>query len=276
MRNLISFLSRYSNLIIFLFLEAISVWFMVEAGGYQSSRFVGGVRNTTLYLERKIGGVKEYMGLRHQNRVLAEENLNLKRQLERYNSFFQPGIPAIIPLSDSMVYSYISARVVNNSVNKQRNFFTLGKGSRDGVKPEMAVVGPDGVAGIVVSVSENFSYVMSLLNLDFRMSVRLRKNGYFGNLRWDGHEVTKALLTEIPCHVDISVGDTVETSGFSSIFPPGIMVGTIGGYDDSQGDFYIITIDLSMDFRKPAYLYIIGNPLRKEQTQLEQEETTYE
>ncbi|MBE0676773.1 MAG: rod shape-determining protein MreC [Bacteroidales bacterium] len=271
MRNLLNFLSRYSNLIVFILLETISVWLLVNAEGYHSSRFLNGIRNSTLFIERKAAGVTYYLGLKEKNARLASENLFLRNRVESMSREIVPAGYADTTVRYAQDYLYILARVANNSVNKQYNFITLDRGSRDGIEPEMAVIGSDGVAGIVVSVSENFSYVMSLLNLDFRMSVRLRKNAYFGSLTWDGHSATRAILNEIPYHVNVAVGDTIETSGYSSIFPPGVLVGTVSDIDESGGDFYRIVLELSTDFRKLNYLYVVRNRLKDEQTEAEGE-----
>lgn len=256
MRNLLNFISRYSNLIVFIILEAVSVWFLVRAEGYHSSGFFNGVRNVSHYITRQISGIDGYLALREKNLILARENLELRNRLESYRELL-PYVPVNDSLSDDKDYIYVLARVVNNSVNKQYNYITLNKGKSDGIEPEMAVAGPDGVAGIIVSVSDKFSYAMSVLNLDFRLSVRIRKSGYFGSLRWDGFSVRQAGLYEIPYHVDIAVGDTIETSGYSAVFPPGILAGTVAEVDGSGGDFYRIVVNLSTDFRKLDFLYIV-------------------
>lgn len=268
MRNLLNFLSRYSNLIVFLILEAVSVWLLVNAGGYHSSGFVSAVRGGSQYIDRKANSLREYIGLREKNLRLAEENLKLRNRVELLNQVVQ-ATPHEGTVTLPADYNYILARVVNTSVNKQHNFITLDKGRNDGVEPDMALAGPDGVAGIIISVSDNFSYAMSVLNLDFRMSARLRKNSYYGSLRWDGYSVRQAGLYEIPYHVDVSPGDTVETSGYSAVFPPGLLVGTVADVDDSGGDFYKIVIDLTTDFRKLDYLYIIRNRRQDEQKSME-------
>ena len=271
MRNLLNFLSRYSNVFIFLILEAVSVWLLVNAEGYQSSRFLGAMRSTTHYLGIKVSGITEYVGLRDENSRLAAENLALLQKLESIRKNEIPDLSTDTFVSSEKEFHYISARIINNSVNKQRNFISLNKGRDDGIEPDMAVIGPDGVVGIVVSVSDNFSFVMSVLNLDFRMSVRLRKSGYFGSLNWDGLSVRKASLSEIPYHVRVAVGDTVESSGFSALFPPGILVGTIAHIDDSGGDFYRIGLNLSTEFRKLNYVYVIKSHTREELKLLEEE-----
>ena len=271
MRNLINFLSRYSNLIIFILLEVVSVYLLTTAEGYHSSRLIGGIRGASYFIEGKISGVSEYIGLFDENAILAAENMRLRNQVERYSNSLS--LDSMQPEPDTLTsdYDYISARVVNNSVNKQHNFITINKGRRDGLEPEMALIGPEGVAGIIISVSDNFSYAMSVLNLEFRMSVRLRKEGYYGSLQWDGHDTRKALLNEIPYHVSVTPGDTVETSGFSAIFPAGILVGTVSDIDESGGDFYTIVVDLSTDFRSLGFVYAVKSWKRPEQLIIEGE-----
>jgi len=273
MRNLLNFLSRYSNLIIFILLEVVSVYLLTTAEGYHSSRLIGGIRGASTFIEEKISGVSVYLGLHDENARLAAENMRLRNRVERLSQSQSQSQDSLQIEPDTITsdYDYISARVVNNSVNKQYNFITINKGIRDGLEPEMALIGPEGVAGIIVSVSDNFSYAMSVLNLEFRMSARLRKEGYYGSLQWDGHDVGKALLNEIPYHVSVAPGDTVETSGFSSIFPAGILVGTVSDIDESGGDFYTIIVDLSTDFRSLGFVYAVKNKKRQEQLTIEGE-----
>ncbi len=140
--------------------------------------------------------------------------------------------------------------MINNSVNKQKNYFTLNKGRRQGIKVDMAVTSGDNVAGVIVGCSENYSVAISLLNLDFRLSARIRSNGYFGSLSWDGRNYRHAVLNEIPQHISVSIGDTVETTGYSAIFPEGIRIGTVSDLKKSGSDFYKITVELFTDFKK--------------------------
>ena len=135
----------------------------------------------------------------------------------------------------------------------------------------MALVGPDGIAGTIIGVSRNFSIAMSVLNLDFRLSTRFRKNNYFGSLSWEGTNPGKVRLNEIPHHVNVEMGDTIETSGFSSVFPAGLMVGKVVSYDDEGGDFIRIDVELSTDFNNLNYVYVIANLRKEEQIELENE-----
>jgi rod shape-determining protein MreC len=166
-------------------------------------------------------------------------------------------------------YNHTSAEVINNSVTRQKNFFTVNKGYAQGVAVDMAVTSDNAVAGVIVGSSANFSIAMSVLNQDFKLSTRIRSNGYFGSLSWDGRNYRKAILSEIPQHVSVNIGDTIETTGYSAIFPEGILVGTISDFEKVGGDFYKITVDLKNDFKNIDFIDIIGNMKKAEQMEIE-------
>jgi rod shape-determining protein MreC len=186
-------------------------------------------------------------------------------------SFEDPGFYTVSDSIRDQQYEFTSAILVNNSVNRQKNFFTLNKGKKQGIDIDMAVIGPDGVAGLIVASSDNFSVAMSLLNIDFRLSSRIMPSGYFGSLTWDGSDYRYGVLNEIPQHVQISIGDTVETTSYSSVFPQGKMVGVISEYEKSGSDFYRIRVLLSTNFRKLSHVNVIKNLRKEEQKSLEKE-----
>jgi len=269
MRSLLNFLARYNNLIIFLILEGVSLFFVASRNSYQNTRILFGVRSFTYGFEERINNVRNYLNLREINKNLAAENVALKNSLERLvrkeNSIF-------ISVSDSVYkqqYLHTTAEVIDNSVNRQKNFYTINKGSLQGIRVNMAVNSGDGVAGVIVGCSDNFSIAMSLLNLDFKLSVRIKSNGYFGSLSWDGRDYRQAILSEIPQHVSVSVGDTIETTGFSAVFPEGILVGTVNDFEKEGGDFYKIKISLVTDFKKMHFVDVIGNMKKTEQLDLQ-------
>jgi rod shape-determining protein MreC len=269
MRNLLNFLARYNNLILFLLLEGIALILIITENNYHNARLSKGVRGLTRGIDQRITNTKNYLNLRDINSALSIENADLQTKLA---NILLKDTTRFIQHEDSLVsqkYLYTSALVVNNSVNKQKNFFTLNKGKRKGVDVDMAVITSDGVAGIIVASSDNYSIAMSLLNIDFRLSSRFRGSGYFGSLAWDGRDTQHAVLSEIPQHVPVAVGDTVETTGYSAIFPEGIMIGTVSDFKKSGGDFYVINIKLANDFRKLSYVRVIGNLRRTEQKSLE-------
>jgi len=271
MRNLLNFLVRYNNLIIFLILEGVAIFLLTSANSYHKTRFFNGIRGLTVGIETRISNTRNYLNLREINKTLAEENTALRNSTglptDRTNSLF-------FSVSDSgfrQQYIRTSAEVINNSVNRQKNYFTINKGTRQGVKVDMAVTSGRSVAGLIVSCSERFSVVMSLLNLDFRLSGRIKSNGYFGSVSWDGADIRHAVLNEIPQHVAVNVGDTIETTGFSAIFPEGIIIGTVSDFEKIGGDFYHITISLITDFRNLHFINVIGNMQKTEQLLLEKQ-----
>jgi len=269
MRNLLNFLARYINLILFLLLEGIAIYLVVTANNYQNSRVINGVRGITRSTEVRITNTLNYLRLRDINSSLSSENATLHNSLETMIRFEDPYFFMVSDTTKNQQYEYTSAILVNNSVNRQKNFFTINKGRNQGIDKDMAVVGPDGVAGLIIASSENFSVAMSVINLDFRLSSRIRSSGYFGSLAWDGSDYRYGVLNEIPQHVLISIGDTVETTSYSSIFPEGVMVGVISEYERSGSDFYRIKVSLSTNFRKLSHINVIRNLKKSEQETLE-------
>jgi len=269
MRNLLNFLLKYNNLIVFLILEGLAFYWLASGNSYHNSRMVKGTQGVTRRMEERISNMRSFLNLREENEKLASENIVLRNSLEQLSGLANPGFIAVNDTQYIQQYQFTSARVINNSVNKQKNFFTINKGNRQGIKVDMAVTTGNNVAGVVVGCSENFSIAISLLNLDFRLSARIRSNGYFGSLSWDGRNYRHAVLNEIPQHINVVIGDTIETTGYSAIFPEGMLVGTVSDLKKSGSDFYKITIELFTDFRNLEYVDVIGNLKRTEQLELE-------
>ncbi len=269
MRSLLNFLFRFKTLILFLVLEGVALVLISTSHNYHQTAFYRLSRNITGFVARQAEGATSYLSLRQVNKELAEENAWLRNRLERSLAAQTDGQ---LPVTDSVKgvhFTYLNARVISNSVNKQKNFILIDRGARDGVTTGMGVASPAGVAGIVVGVSRNYSVVMSLLNTDFRLSASLAHNDYFGSLAWDGLNYRYATLTEIPHHVTVHEGDTIVTSGFSAIFPPGLVAGTLTGEQKRGGDFISMKVELSVDFKKLTSVYIISNLTREEREELE-------
>ncbi len=271
MRNLLNFIARYNNLIVFLILEGIAFSLLATGNSYHNSRLIKGIRGITYGIERKGSDIRKYLQLNEINRALASENSYLKNNIERLirQSSIESG-----EIADTMYqqqYNYIVAEVVNNSVNKQKNFITIDKGLRHGITTDMGVVTNQGIAGVIVGTSENYSVAMSLLNIDLKISARLKSNGYFGSLNWDGTDYRQVVLNEIPQHVNVHTGDTVETTGFSAMFPEGVMIGTVAEVGQTGSDFYMVKVQLTEDFRRLRFVNVVGNLIKTERLQLEEE-----
>ncbi len=271
MRSLLNFLLRYKTLILFLVLEAVALIMISSSHNYHQTVLYGAARNVSGFMGKGLARGTYYFRLRQVNEELVAENMSLRRRLEGLTSAPQDSFTAVRDTISGINYTYLNARVINNSVNKQKNFITLDRGSKHGVTNGMGVASSDGVVGVVVGVSRNYSVVMSLLNSEFRLSSSIARNDYFGSLAWDGTNYRYARLSEIPHHVSIAEGDTIVTSGYSAIFPPGLMVGALTGDQKRGGDFVSLKVLLSADFKKLTNVYLIGNLTREERNNLEEE-----
>ena len=269
MRNLLNFLAKYNHVIVFILLESLALYLIFGADNYHNIKFYKGFRGISANIEKSVSNSRYYFGLKEVNDRLATENNVLKGRLAMLTTGKEYSTWEVIDTSLGRQYCFFEGEVINNSVNRQKNYITINRGQKDGIDKDMAVISADGAVGIIVASSKNYSVAMSLLNIDMRMSARIKSNGYFGSLSWDGVNYLEASLSEIPQHVSINVGDTVETSGYSSIFPEGVMVGVISDYYSSGSDFYDISVRLSVDFKKLRHINVIGNRLLEEQTELE-------
>lgn len=271
MRSLLNFLLRIHFFLLFILIEVFSIALLVNNNHFHKARFVNFTREFSGGMYQKSADLKQYLSLAEENERLVEENNRLLNIIEStYKSdeiFFRSVNDTIF----NQRYRYTSARIINNSVNKKHNFITLNKGSLQGIKPEMAVVSGGSIVGIVKGVSNNFATVISLLNLDYKVSAKVKKNEYFGSLSWNGDGYRTAILTEIPLHADIQVGDTIVTSGYSSIYPEGITIGYISDFTEKGGSFYEIDVKLSTDFKNLSAVNVIGNLMQQEKIELEEQ-----
>jgi rod shape-determining protein MreC len=269
MRNLLNFLLKYNNFIVFLILESIALSLLFRGNEYHNSRLVKGMQGITRGLQERISNGRAYLHLRDINYLLASENARLKESLAILGKDKKQSFTTVNDTALGQEYRYTAAEVVNNSVNKQKNYFTVNKGKLQGIDVNMAVTSGNSVAGMIVGCSDNYSVAISLLNLDFRVSARIKSNGYFGSLSWDGRNHRYAVLNEIPQNVSLNKGDTIETTGFSAVFPEGTQIGTVSDFKKSGSDFYRITVELTTDFKKLRYVDIIGHLRKKEILDLE-------
>ena len=270
MKNLFAFIARHNFIFIFFFLELICIWLMVRDGGYQGSRVLNSSNRVVSGIYQQAANTREYFSLRLENEKLAHENAVLRNLLKSSH--------AIIPMktvtrNDTIYkqqYTYISAKVVNSSVNKRRNFMTLNVGTDQGVTRDMAVMSSEGIVGRVTDVSRKFATVMSLLHKDSKINCELKKDNTYGPLSWDGSDYRYCIMGDIPQHVKMKPGDTVITSELSGIFPEGLMVGTIVKFDRRQNEtFYTAKLKLSADLKKVNHVYVITNKFKSERDSLE-------
>lgn len=254
----------------FLALEAISFVLIVSFNNYQRVTFFNSSNNFIGSVYEKFSSMDEYFSLNHTNARLAAENAALRKQLYRLQALQEKYTFNRPDTVDAPAYVFTAAKVISNSVNKQLNYITINKGSRHGIKRDMGVIDDTGVVGVITNVSPNYATGLSLLNKRLSIPAKITKSNYFGSLVWDGEHYNTADLKEIPFHVIVNVGDTVVTSGYSNIFPDGIMIGTIKKYDVESGtNFYNIKVELSTKFKTVRYVEVVQNTRRDELIELE-------
>lgn len=270
MRYLFAFLLRNNFFFLFLLLEVISFLLVVENSYYQHTRVINSVSEITGSLQNSVNNVTQYLHLKEANKTLAEENARLRSQLLSSYLIRDTAHYEKIDTTRKQHYHYVEAKVISNSVTNRNNYLMLDKGLKHGIRPDMAVVAPNGVVGIVSKVSENFSWVISILHKQSKISARIRKNGFVGTVTWDGLFYSVGKLQFIPANGQIAKGDTVVTSGYSHIFPVNMMIGTIRDFSVDKGNnFYNIDITFSQDYNKLSYVYIVTDFLKDEKVLLE-------
>ena len=269
MRNLINILLRYHFVILFIFIEGISVFILFQNNDYQKAGFFNFSKTLGSSYYKKADALREYISLRQMNRKLMDENAKLRNLLPGSVLNIDTTFKEKTDTAHKIHYRYTAAKVINNSTNKRYNYITLDKGREQGIQPGMGVISGDGIVGIVDAVSDHFSLVISLLNRDFRVSAKIRKNNYFGPLEWPGRNASIASLNEIPLHVKVQKSDTIVTSGYTSVFPEDIPVGYVEDYKITNGSFYTIRVRLSNDFGKLEFVTVVQNQMSAEQKDLE-------
>lgn len=280
MRKLLDFLLNKRHWFLFVLLEIISLVFVYRNNNYQRNVMLSSANYITGYLSSLSYSFVSYLNLKEENKALLEKNGYLEMEILRLQDQIEVMMSdtALFKgyVKDSLIpdfkYDFVVAEVVSNSVSHLSNYITLNKGKSDGVMPDMGVVSDNGVVGIVVSASDKYSVVIPLLNPKSRLSCKVLGCNYFGTLSWNGRDATTATLEEMPRHVEFEKGDTIVTSGYSAIFPAGIIVGTIYDYKKQHDDnFYALDIKLATDFTSLHNVRVIRNFNQSEQKTLEKE-----
>ncbi|HOK38929.1 MAG TPA: rod shape-determining protein MreC [Bacteroidales bacterium] len=262
MKNLIRFIINNDFFLTFLLIQIFCFTLLFSYNPYHRSYFFNSSNVLSGIIQEKHSNITEYFYLKHVNDSLIAENERLRNQIEKYR---REEIPPIL----SSGFSYIAAKVVGISVNKIDNYITINKGKNHGVYNEMGVISSNGLVGIVISVSSNYSTILPLINPQTKISVKIKKNNYFGSLSWIKGEANYGLVTEIPGYVQFEEGDEIVTSGFSAIFPENIPVGNIVSSEiDPTTRFHKIKIRFNTDFYNLHYVYLIKNKNFEEHNQI--------
>jgi rod shape-determining protein MreC len=219
--------------------------------------------------------VEDYFYLKNVNEQLANENAELRSRLLESYAIIYNDLNTVKDTSLRQKYTFTSAKVVNNSTNRRNNYLTLAKGSKQGITKDMAVITNTGIVGQVKEVSENFCTVMSMLHSKTIVSAKIKKDGSYGPLTWDGEDFEYATLSDIPTHVRLKKGDTITTSAYSLTFPENIKIGTVDSWERKSGsNFFTVKVKLLTDFKKLSHVYIVNNLMKEEQMELEKKSET--
>lgn len=259
MQQIINFIIRNKNFLLFLLLFSISILFTIQSHSYHKSKFINSANFLTGGVYNSVNNISDYFNLKSQNRLLAEENNQLKSLLynseNTNNSTYFDSFPII-----NKQYKFITANIIKNSYALVDNVLLINKGINDSIKQDFGVITSKGILGIVDETSSKYATVVSILNSTSKISVQLKKTNHFGSLVWDGKAPNSIQLIDVEKIAPVSKGDTIITSGRSSIFPKGIPVGTISDFKlDVAENYYEINISLFNDMTNIEHVYIIEN-----------------
>nr|WP_294860701.1 rod shape-determining protein MreC [Prevotella sp.] len=276
MHNLTEFLAKHNHWFVFLVLEVVSMVLLFRYNSYQGSVWFSSANAVTGKVYEWDSAVESYFSLSGVNSQLTQRNAFLEQQVRMLDDSIarltRSQEAAVTRLSSMVPFQgcrLIPAKVVANMVNRYDNLITIDKGSADGVKRDMGVVCGMGVVGIVYLVSEHYSIVIPALNSHSNISCTIQRRGYFGYLRWRGGSSQLAYLEDVPRHAHFKLGDNVVTSGYSSVFPPGVMVGKVlYVFNSADGLSYRVQVKLSTDFARLRDVCLVDDSALQERIDL--------
>ncbi len=274
MQQLISFIFKNKHFLFFLLLELFAVYFTIQSHSYHRSKFVNSANFITGGIYKRINNFKEYIRLKEENNRLAEENVYLKNLLDKEKmKGTLNGLALIDTTGSNQKYFYISSKIINNEYNRSNNYITINSGSNKGITLDLGVINSKGIIGITKSVSNNYATVLSVLNINSKINIKLLRSNYFGSLSWNAKDYQMVQFLDLPVQANIKIGDTVITGGRSTIFPEGIPVGTIKNFNIINNNYEYVNIDLFNDMSDIGYVEVIKNFDREEIKELEEKTT---
>lgn len=272
MYRLFQFIYKYRAFFLFLFLESVCGYLIVQNNQYQSASFLNSSNFLAASILKNTSRISDYFTLQEKNTLLSEENALLRERLERLRQSSK-FVNKELDLDYSKIdqFEYEPVEVINKSIARFDNYLTLNKGADSGIKPGMGVIGSEGVVGKVKATSNRFSTVVSVLHSEMLTSSLIKKSNTLCTTKWDGKNPKEARLLYVPKHLEINLGDSIVTSGYNAVYPQSILIGTIKEASIGENDtFYDIVIDLATDFRDIKHAYVIKNRIVIEKDSLEQ------
>lgn len=262
MRQLVKFLEKYRYFLLFLILEFLALFFTIQSHSYHKSKFVNSANIITGGIYNKLSSINQFWSLRSENKLLLEENTKLKNRLALE-------VIKIDSAKSYKRYSYSYGKIIKNDYTKQNNYLLLNRGSKNGITSEMAVVNSKGIVGVTKGVSNYNATITSILNSNSRVNAKPKDNNHFGTLTWNGKDYKTVQLVDLPRQAQFKIGDTIVTGGKSTIFPEGVLIGTIKDFEKTNNVYNHINIGLFNDMSSLGNVHIIKNLQRDEIEQLE-------
>lgn len=274
MHNLAEFLAKYKHWFLFVLLEIISLVLLFRFNNYQGSVWFTSANIVAGKAYEVSSEISSYLTMGKANEELTKRNVELELQVKElseqlYEKMRDPKYLTKGQYRYLSQFKLIHAKVVSNSVSGSDNLITINKGSRDGVHVDMGVACGNGIVGTVYLVGIHYSIVIPVLNAKSNISCSIQGRNYFGYLHWAGGATDIAYLDDVPRHAKFEVGDRVVTSGYSSIFPEGILVGKVKQvYNSEDGLSYRVAVQLSTDFGSLRDVSVIDDASIREQKKM--------
>ncbi len=277
MSELLKFFVKYSSWFLCALYLLLSAILLLSSNPYQHHVYLTSANVVASGLYRTTNGVTSYFSLREINEDLQRRNSDLELEVYSLKEMIREQNQRMY--ADTMTvdsalsrYHFIIAHVINNSINHSHNYITIEKGRLDGIEPEMGVMDQNGIVGIVNVVGDHTARLISVLNPYLRLSCKVKGENQVGSLVWDGKNPGEAILEELPKHAKFIKGDTIVTSGYSSVFPEGVPVGTImSGTRDREDNFYTLRVKLFTDFSTLSTVRVIRDKMKDELVTVEKE-----
>ncbi len=274
MRNLLAFLAKYNHWFVFILLEVICFVLLFRFNNFQGSVYFSSANAVAGKGYEYNSSVTTFFNMSQSNKKLSERNLILEQQVRALTQYIATHHGDSLAMEQCQKqalagFKLIPAKVIQSTINREDNLITIDKGKADGIHEDMGVACGTGVVGVVYMASDHYSIVLPVINVNSNISVMIRKRGYFGFLHWKGTPSDIAYVDDVPRHARFALGDYVVTNGYSSIFPPGIMVGKIlHVFNSSDGLSYRVQLRLSTDFGKLRHVCVIDNSALKDKALL--------
>lgn len=274
MRNLLAFLAKYNHWFVFILLEVICFVLLFRFNNFQGSVYFSSANAVAGKVYEYNSSVTTFFNMSQSNKKLSERNLILEQQVRALTQYIATHHGDSLAMEQCQKqalagFKLIPAKVIQSAINREDNLITIDKGKADGIHEDMGVACGTGVVGVVYMASDHYSIVLPVINVNSNISVMIRKRGYFGFLHWKGTPSDIAYVDDVPRHARFALGDYVVTNGYSSIFPPGIMVGKIlHVFNSSDGLSYRVQLRLSTDFGKLRHVCVIDNSALKDKALL--------